>query len=501
MADLLHVENVSKHFDGVCALSNARFTLRAGEVHALMGENGAGKSTLAKIIAGAIRADRIDFFLEGQPVVVSNPLDALRLGIGTIYQELDVFPNLTLGENIVIGNLHFRDSELVNFARIDKFCRPFLQQVGLDRDPREFVWQLSTAQTQLLAIARALSMNARIILMDEPSSSLFEDGVERLFGLISDLRKRGVSVVYVSHKMDEIFSICDRVTVLRDGETIGTREIAATTSEEVIRMMVGRDVKATSQTAQSNRGDILLSVKHLSTRRITDISFELRRGEVLGIAGLVGSGRSELGAALFGVDRITEGSIHLRGKQIAPRSTAQAMRAGIGLLPEDRKRQGLMMQMSVSENSTMAVLSGMQRLGFIRHKQETQRMDSIGRRLRLKSASYSSPVSNLSGGNQQKALLARWLLLNPDVLFLDDPARGIDIAAKQDIYRIIHELASDGKGVILVSSELPELLSCSHRILVLNNGRLCGAFAAADVGPEEIMATATSGPRMPGASA
>jgi ABC-type sugar transport system ATPase subunit len=500
MADLLRVENISKHYRGVLALKQASFRLRAGEVHALMGENGAGKSTLAKIIAGSVRPDSGELFLEGRPVTIASPLDAQRLGIGIIYQELDLFRHLTVGENIVIGNLRFPERRLVSFAAIETFCRSYLDLVGLECGTSVLVSSLSIGQMQLVAIARALSMNAAVILMDEPTSSLFDDAAERLFRLIASLKQRGVAIVYVSHKMDEILRICDRVTVLRDGETVGTREIGETSAAEIIRMMVGRELEVSGRTQRSGAGEVIISVSNLTTRKLKDISFELRGGEVLGVAGLVGSGRSELGAALFGIDRILGGEIRLHGKLLSPRSPAEAMRRGIGLLPEDRKLQGLMMQMSVLENGTISALSRLQSFGFIRRAEERNALYPVGRRLALKSPSYAAAVSSLSGGNQQKALLARWLLLNPDVLFLDDPARGIDVGAKQDIYRIIDELAAAGKGVILVSSELPELLHCCDRILVLNGGRLTAAYDAGEATQEKIMASATHA-GFPGAAA
>jgi ABC-type sugar transport system ATPase subunit len=347
-------------------------------------------------------------------------------------------------------------------------------------------------QLQLVALARALSMRARVILMDEPTSSLTEDGAERLFGVIADLKRSGVSIVYVSHKMDEIFRICDRVTVLRDGEVIGTEETRNTSREALIRMMVGRELEKWTRSDRAAGSDVLLSVAHLTTARLHDVSFDLKRGEVLGIAGLVGAGRSELGAALFGLHKIHAGEIRLRGVPVAPRSPAAAMAHGIGLVPEDRKLQGLMMQMSVLENSTVAKLKSFRKSGFLSKRNEAAALAPLYEQLALKAASWSAPVSTLSGGNQQKALLARWLLIDPDVLFLDDPARGIDVAAKQDIYRIIDRLAREGKGVILVSSELPELLRCSDRIIVLAEGRLTAQFNAREVTQEQIMAAATT---------
>jgi len=478
MPDLLQVENVSKRYGGVCALHNARFALHAGEVHALVGENGAGKSTLGRIIAGATIADTAKIMIDGQAVTITSPLDAQRLGIGIIHQELDLFPNLTVGENLVIGNLHFPEGRLVSPRRIEAFCRPFLERVGLNAGAREMLGALPIGQQQLVAIARALSMSARILLMDEPTSSLFGDAVDRLFGLIRELKRAGVSTVYISHKMDEIFRICDRATVLRDGQTIGSIKIPGAHAYHIIRMMVGRDLDLDANRRHQSAGEVVLAVENLITAKLRGVSFELRRGEVLGIAGLVGAGRSELGAALFGIERIHGGAVRLRGS--------------IGLVPEDRRLQGLMMRMSVLENGTIAVLPRMQKLGFVRARQEQRAMQPLALRLDLRCDSTAQPVSQLSGGNQQKVLLARWLLRDPDVLFLDDPTRGIDVGAKHDIYRIIDELAAAGKGILLVSSELQELLRCCDRILVLRDGELTAIYDAKDATQENIMAAATA---------
>jgi len=488
---LLEVSGVDKHFGGVAALRAASLEVRAGEVHALMGENGAGKSTLARIVAGIVRADAANIRFEGRAVTIASPLDAQRLGIGIIHQELDLFPNLTAGENMVIGNLRFREGAWARFRRMEEFCRPYFDQVGLTCGMRQPAASLSIAQRQLLAIARALSMNARLLLMDEPTSSLFDDAVERLFELIRGLRSRGVSVVYVSHKMDEIFRICDRVTVLRDGQTVGTKDAESTGTAELIRLMVGRDLNLEGGPREGARGDTVLEVQNLSTGRLRDVSFTLHRGEVLGVAGLVGAGRSELGAALFGLDPIRGGGIRVGGSDYHPRSPRAAMRRGIGLVPEDRRTEGLMMSMSVRENAGIATLDRFSRLGFLSPGRERRELDAASRQVALRCHSADMCVSNLSGGNQQKVLLARWLLLHPDVLFLDDPTRGIDVAAKQDIYRLIEELSAAGKAVILVSSELPELLRCCHRILVLREGRLTASFDAAEATQEKIMAAAT----------
>jgi ribose transport system ATP-binding protein len=425
----------------------------------LIGENGAGKSTLARILAGVTQPDAGAIRIDGHPVEIRHPRDAQRLGVGIIHQELDLFPSLTVGENIAIGNLCYTGGSL------DAFCAPFLAQVGLDCGARRSVETLPIGHRQLLAIARALSMNARILLMDEPTSALFDDAVERLFGLILDLKSRGVAIVYVSHKMDEIFRLCDRITVLRDGETVGTLDVAGTAPNEIVRLMVGRDVDTSQRPSRQPSAEVVLHVENLRTRKLDGVSFDLRRGEVLGVAGLVGSGRSELGAALFGLDPVLGGTV--RGGRV-------------GLLPEDRATEGLMPDMTVLENGTMGAPRA--RWGAF---------DAVAGRLALKCASPEVPVNTLSGGNQQKVLFARWLLRDPDVLFLDDPARGIDVTAKQDIYRAIDDLAAAGKGVILASSELPELLRCSDRILVLKNGRQAAVYDSGEATQEKIMAAAT----------
>jgi ABC-type sugar transport system ATPase subunit len=489
---LLKVEHANKRYEGTRALDDACFSVLPGEVHALMGENGAGKSTLSKIIAGAVLADSADIYWQGAPIQITSPIAAQRLGIGIVFQELDIFPNLSIAENIVIGNLQMERSPYVNWKALIAFSKRFLEQVGLAADPRARAGDLRTGEQQLVAIARALSFDARLILMDEPTSSLPEDAVERLFSLIRRLKAKGVSIVYVSHKMKEILRIADRVTVLRDGATIGTRDAQDTTIEEIITMMVGRELAARPAKPVSERGDVVLEVEHLTTEKIKDISFDLRRGEVLGIAGLVGAGRSELGAALFGLDRIESGKIRLGGREFLPKSPRTALEAGLGLLPEDRKQEGLMMQMSVRENTTMASLGRFQRFGFVNPRAESYASEPVHRRIRLKAASDTIDVGTLSGGNQQKVLFAKWLLKNPEVLFLDDPTRGVDIGAKQDIYGTVAELATEGKGILFVSSELPELLENCHRILVLCEGRCTGILDARSATQEQIMALATT---------
>ena len=492
MIDALKVERLSKHFDGTQALADVSLTVLAGEVHALVGENGAGKSTLAKIIAGVIAPDSGEIFVNGAQVSMRNPLDAQQNGIGIIFQELDLFPNLTIAENIVAGNVRAEHGLFVDRDAMDSFCGPLLEQVGMKISPRRLVRDLSLGQMQLVAIARALGMQARIIIMDEPTSSLSEDGAATLFELIRGLKQNGASIIYVSHKMDEIFRISDRISVLRDGRLISTRSAPETSVGEIIRDMVGRELRESARPAAPESAARLLSVRQLSTAKLHHVSFDLHAGEVLGIAGLVGSGRSSLGRALFGLDPILDGSMELRGRPFTPRSPADALRQGFGLVPEDRKLEGLMLQMSVTENSSFTVLDRIQNFRFIRTADERRQTSAVHARLRLKAASGDVPVSTLSGGSQQKVLLSRWLLADPDVLFLDDPARGIDIGAKQDIYEVLDQLSASGKGIILVSSELPELLRCSDRVLVFRDGQIKGTLNHAEATQERIMALATS---------
>jgi ABC-type sugar transport system ATPase subunit len=491
--ELIRVEHVNKRYDGAWALRDASFSAVAGEVHALMGENGAGKSTLSKILAGAVNPDSGEFYWQGQPVRINSPADAQRLGIGIVFQELDLFPHLSIAENIVIGNRKVERNLWVRSKQLLEFCRPFLNEVGLKENPGKLLGDLPIGHMQLVAIARALSFQARLILMDEPTSSLSEDAVDRLFHLLRRLKANGITIVYVSHKMKEVFDIADRVTVLRDGATIGSSRMEDTNPSEVITMMVGRKLTSALRAPARQTGEVVLDVRGVSTTKLRDVSFTVSRGEILGIAGLVGSGRSEVGAALFGLDRVNSGVIRLRGAEIRPGSPREAVRLGLGLLAEDRKLQGLMMRMSVLENTTMAVLSRFQRYGFLSRDAEAAAAAPVHRSLSLKAASDRASVSSLSGGNQQKVLLSKWLLTDPAVLFLDEPTRGIDVGAKQDIYDVIEGLAAGGKAVIFVSSELPELLRCCDRILVMRDGRAMGILDGRSATQEQIMSLASAG--------
>jgi ribose transport system ATP-binding protein len=490
MLPVLEARNISKRFQGTQALWNVSFSLDRGEVHALMGENGAGKSTLAKIFAGVVIADEGELFVNGESVVIDHPLRAQALGIGIVFQELDLFPHLTIAENLAIANPSAREKVIVRKRDLSAWCSTLLAKVRLDVPPDTLLRNLAIGQTQRVAIARALSLNSRVLLLDEPTSSLTEDGVQSLFELIAHLKRDGVSFVYVSHKMAEVRQIADRVTVLRDGMLVGTRNTSILTSEELITMMVGRKLDSKERTDRVCRPNVALDVRNLATPFLSNINFTLRAGEVLGVAGLVGAGRSELGATLFGLRKRTSGDIELNGHPFSPNSPAQAIREGMCLLPEDRRWQGIFPKMSVRENASIVVLG---QWGPGRFRIEAQQVAAFQKKLSV-SSSPDVRIANLSGGNQQKIILTRWLLADPVVLFLDDATRGIDVAAKEQIYTIIDELASSGKGVILVSSELPELWRCCDRILVLRAGRQAGIVTTADSSQEEVLRLATGTP-------
>jgi ABC-type sugar transport system ATPase subunit len=489
MPELLRIEHIQKNFGGIRALSDVSFTIESGQVCALIGENGAGKSTLGKIIAGVEAADGGTLFLNGEEYSPQTPLDAQKKGVAMIFQELDLFPNQSVAANLALGNLELMDrkQKVVNRKILEAAARPWLEKVGLNVNSDIPLGSLPIAHIQLVAIARALSMNTRLIVMDEPTSALTEEAAEVLFSAIGKLIEAGVTVIYVSHKMEEIFRIADSIVVMRDGKYIGTRKKSETNVNEMISMMVGRTFVAKSTQTARAKPEVLLSVKDLCTKRLSGISFDLRAGEVLGIAGLVGSGRTELGEALFGLDYVRQGKMTMEGRPYAPRSPRDAMKAGLGLIPEDRKKEGLFIQQSVSDNMAISIMEGNQRMGFIRRDAVALRVTNMIGKTRLKTANARVSVNTLSGGNQQKALVCRWLMVDPAIIFLDDPTRGVDVGAKEDIYEIIETLASRGKGILFVSSELPELLRCTNRIMVLHDGRAAGIVDAQKTDQHELM--------------
>lgn len=496
---VLEARDIGKHFAGVQALDGVSFGLRRGAVHAVVGENGAGKSTLMKILSGVYRADAGEILLDGQAVKFASPSAAEAAGIAIIHQELNLVPALSVAENVFLGREPARFG-FVNRRKMLRAAQALLAKLGHPLDARELVANLKISDQQIVEIAKALSLDARVLIMDEPTTALAENDVHQLFRIIRTLTAAGTAVVYISHKMDELFEIADEFTVLRDGKFVGHRAASEITPNELVRMMVGREVMHLRSTVEAAQRPDLLRVENLSSlardgsgrRKLNDISFTLRRGEVLGVAGLMGAGRTELLESLFGVRRVAkETRLTLNGKAFVARNPRQAARCHLSLVSEDRKSQGLLLQMSVGNNITLARLPIFTRFGFINRTAETRAAAEQVAQLAIKTPSLETRVSNLSGGNQQKIVLAKWLLTAPRVLLLDEPTKGIDIKGKTEIYKLIEEMAASGMGIILVSSELPELLALSDRIMVLREGVLTGTLARAEATEEKIIELAT----------
>ncbi len=493
---LLQMQRISKTFPGVKALKDVDFTVYPGEILALVGENGAGKSTLMRILSGVFLpdADSGDILWDGRAVTIHSPHDAQALGISMIHQELALIPYLDVGKNIYLG----REPQgalpgLVNWGQLYRQARAQLDALGLQINPRTEVRRLPLAQQQMVEVAKALSLEARLIVMDEPTSALTDREVETLFAQMRQLKAQGVAIVFISHRMDEIFAIADRVTVLRDGEYVGTEPIAALTEDRIIRMMVGREVNTIYERSEhAISEDPVLEIEGVTSRGVVeDVSLKLYRGEILGLAGLVGAGRTELAETIFGVHPVHAGSIRLEGEAVRITHPAQAIAQGIGLVPEDRKAQGLFLRMGVGENIVMALLTRLTRLGLINHRRAKAINEDFVKRLDIRTPSVQQLVRNLSGGNQQKVVIAKWLTLKPRVLILDEPTRGIDVGAKAEIHRLMHDLAGQGVGILMISSELPEVLGVSDRVVVMHEGRITGMFDPRTATQDEIMSAAT----------
>ncbi len=493
---ILRMMHISKGFPGVQALRDVHLEVRKGEIHALIGENGAGKSTLMKILAGVYHPDSGTIEIEGQPVTIDNPKQALALGIGIIHQELNLAPNISAAENISMGKEPHLFPGWVDFNKMNQKADEVLRQLGATFPPSVLVSSLSTAQQQLVEIARALSENARILVMDEPTASLSEHETFRLFELMRILRSRGITIIYISHRMAEVYDLSDRITVLRDGLYVDTLERAAFNDEIVIQRMVGRSLgdfydRRGSEAKPKTSGEVVLEVRNLSNEYVRSANLYVRRGEIVGLAGLVGAGRTTLARLLFGTQRHLQGEIFIEGKPVNIQHPIDAIRAGIGLVPESRKEQGLFLQMSVQENIVMNSLPSLAAGGFIDFKRARQLAEREATNLRIRLSALPQRVMSLSGGNQQKVVLAKWLTLNPKVLLLDEPTRGVDVGAKSEIYAFMHQLAHKGMGILMISSELPEVLGMSDRILVMHEGRIMAELPGYTTTQEEIMLHAT----------
>ncbi len=489
MSKFIEIEQITKSFAATCALNRVSFNIEQGSVHALVGENGAGKSTLMKILVGIHQPDSGRIVLDGKPVVIASPEKARSLGFGIVFQEIVLCPNLSIRENLFLG-AEAESAGILRRAEMEKKSQTILNKVRMSLSPKTLVQELSVAQKQMLQIARAILYKPRLLIFDEPTSALMQDSVNDLFAIIRELHQEGVTILYISHKLEEIFEIADTVTVLRDGKHIGTVPIREVNEGRLVQMMVGRELDLSIRRKEVKPGAVLLKVDNLSAGRLEKISFEIRAGEVLGIAGLVGSGRSELVESVFGIAPISSGKIHLGGREITRLSITERAAAGMALVPEDRQLQGLVFTMTLGQNLTLpSVAIGLSSVG--KRALSRSRENSLGHQamqsLKIVAAGLDTEIQSLSGGNQQKAVIGKWFLVNPNVFILDEPTRGIDVGAKAEIHRLIRKMADEGKAIVVVSSELPELLALSDRVLVMRGGKAIGEVYGNKLCEEEIM--------------
>jgi ribose transport system ATP-binding protein len=495
MSTLIKMAGISKSFGKVNVLKDVSFSLEKGEVHALMGENGAGKSTLMKILTGIYPKDTGTIQVRGQEVEINSPKEAEQMGIAVIHQELNIIPQLTVAENMFLGrDLCYGKTGILRTREMKKKTREYLERLKVHINPDAQAGTLSIGQQQMIEIARALSLNAEVLIMDEPTAALTDREIEALFAVIKDLRSQGVGIVYVSHRMEEIFAICDRISVLRDGTFVGTEVIQETDLDTIVRMMVGRQIGERFPERNVSIGEERLRVEGLGDGNvIAGISFFARRGEVVGIAGLMGSGRTEIARALFGVSEKQSGRVFLDGKEIRIRKPDDAIAHGIAFVTEDRKGQGLVLGLSVRENIALTNLEMLSKNGVVSASKEANLVRDMMGRLNIKASSGEQTVKSLSGGNQQKVVIGKWLGIRPKVLILDEPTRGVDIGAKKEIYNIMNQLAAEGVTIIMISSELPEILGMSDRILVMHEGKLAAVMDKTQATQEKIMHAATGG--------
>lgn len=488
---LLDLQGAKKAFGGVQALNGAELSLYPGEIHALLGENGAGKSTLLKALAGVHKLDSGSITLNGKEFQQGSTRAAQQQGVAVIYQEPSLFPDLTLAENVFVGR-HLQTGKLVDWKKMQLEAGKLFKQLGVELDVNRIARGLSIADQQIVEIVKALSINAQVIVMDEPTAALSSKEVERLFSVARALREQNCAVVFVSHRLDEVFALCDRMTVMRDGATVGSELISSTSENQIIKMMVGREVSELFPKLPAKLGDVILRVENLGRLgQFTGINFEVRKGEILGLAGLVGSGRSEIVRAIFGIDNYDTGTVTINDKLLRKGSTARAMEAGLALVPEDRRQQGLLMPYSISKNTSITVLGKLIRFLVVKKKDEDLVAKKWAKTLQLKFASLDDAVERLSGGNQQKVVLGKWLATEPQILIVDEPTRGIDVGTKSEVHRLLSLQAQEGLAIIMVSSELPEVLGMADRILVMREGRQVGILSRKEATPEKVIALAT----------
>lgn len=495
MECIVTMTEIDKRFPGVHALKKCNFELKKGEVHALIGENGAGKSTMMKILTGVFQKDEGSICYKGKEVHIPNTKAAQEIGIGIIHQELNLMPDLTVAQNIFIGKEPMKCGGLLcDDRKLNRNAKALLDSMNVDIQPETIVESLTVAQQQMVEIAKALSFQSEVLIMDEPTAALTESEIEELFRIVHDLKMKGVAIVYISHRMEELKKICDRVTVMRDGQYIATREMNEVTIDEIIHMMVGREIfEEVRETVEEEDATTVLEVKNLNRgRHVKNVSFRLKKGEILGFAGLMGAGRTEVARCIFGADIMESGEIYIHGQRVHIRSPKDAVERGIGYLSEDRKRFGLVLGLDVESNIAMAAMERFKNsFGFLKTEESKKNCEEFIRTLRIKTPSGKQLVQNLSGGNQQKVVIGKWLTRDCDILIFDEPTRGIDIGAKSEIYKLLNDLAEQGKSIIMISSELPEILRMSHRIMVMCEGRITGELKRNEATQEKIMAHAT----------
>ena len=484
---ILTLKNITKEFPGVKALDDVTINIERGTIHGLVGENGAGKSTLIKILAGIYQPNKGEIILDGKPCRFNSPIEARRAGISVVHQEIKLAEPLSVAENMFLGNVQLKNG-LVDWKGMRRRAREIVEDLGMDIDINAQVSSLTVAKKQIVEIMHAINNNSRILIMDEPSAVLTDRELEVMFRIVKQLRDEGITIIYISHRLDEIFGLCSNVSVLRDGCHIDTIPVASVDRQGLIHMMVGREMGQEYPKEVGNVGGTILEVKNLSRGILQDISFEVKSGEVFGISGLVGAGRTELARAILGIDKPESGEVYVRGKKVHYRTFADAIRDGLGLIPEDRKLQGLVQIMSVKRNTTLVNMKRVLRAGVISSSLEEKLSKEYADKLHVVTPSMETEVQYLSGGNQQKVVIAKWLFQNSEILFLDEPTRGIDVGAKAEIYRLINRMAKEGKTIIMISSEMPELLGMCDRIMVMHEGHKMGELNAAEATQEKIMA-------------
>lgn len=489
---ILELKDITKTYPGVVALDNLSISFRRGEIHAITGENGAGKSTLIKIITGAIQATSGNLYYQGEELKDITPSKSIDIGIAAIYQEFNLVPHLNVSENVFLGQ-EKRKGIFLDFKSMEMRTKEILDSLGVSNFSTELVNNLSIGYQQIVEIARALSRKVNVLIMDEPSAPLTNQEVDSMFKTIRNLRDRGVTVIYISHRLEEVFELCDRVTVMRDGKYVNTLNTQDTNRTQLINLMVGRELGTEYPLRKNDKGEEILSVQGLSNQTVKDITFNLKRGEILGFAGLVGAGRTEVARAIFGADPITSGEVRINDRVVKITSPSDAIKAGISLIPEDRKRQGVLLGMSIAHNLTLSAPRKVSKYGVVKSRLENELVAQQITSLRIKSPSITQLVKNLSGGNQQKIVLAKWLLTDCEIIILDEPTRGIDVGAKKEIYTIINELAAKGKAIIMISSEMPELLGMADRILVMHGGKIVGELEKANATQAKILSMAAGG--------